>query len=59
MLVALIPTSYPDLEILLLINIPQMAVFLAAGIVVVALAPALTVRKLTRMYIPGTLRVLE
>ena len=58
-LVVLVPASYPDMGIDLLINIPQMAAFLVAGVVVVALAPALTVRKLSRMNIPGTLRVLE
>ena len=55
----LIPNSYPDLGVILTIHVPQLAVVLAAGIAVVALAPALTVRKLRRMDIPGTLRVLE
>ena len=40
-------------------DVAEIAGFLAAGIVVVALAPALTVRKLRRMDIPATLRVLE
>ena len=55
----LIPASYPDLGVILTIHVPQLAAVLAAGIAVVALAPALTVRKLRRMDIPGTLRVLE
>ena len=55
----LVPQSYPDMGVLLSINAPAMAVLLAAGAAVVGLAPALTVRKLRRMDIPGTLRVLE
>ena len=55
----LVPASYPDLGVILAIKAPQLAAVLAAGIAVVALAPALTVRKLRRMDIPGTLRVLE
>ena len=55
----LVPASYPEMGVLLSINIPAMVAFLAAGAAVVALAPALTVRKLRRMDIPGTLRVLE
>ena len=55
----LIPASYPDLGVVLSVRAPQMAALLAAGIAVVALAPALTVRKLRRMDVPSTLRVLE
>ena len=44
----LIPNSYPDLGVILTIHMPQLAVVLAAGIAVVALAPALTVRKLQK-----------
>ncbi len=58
-LLALVPASYPDMGVFLLIDVSEMAAFLVAGIAVVALAPALTARKLTRMHIPGTLRVLE
>ena len=54
-----VPASYPDMGVILAIDAPQMAAVLAAGIVVVALAPALTVRKLRRMDVPATLRVLE
>ena len=59
MILSLVPASYPDMGVILTINIPAMAGFLGAGIAVVALAPALTVRKLQKMDIPGTLRVLE
>ena len=55
----LIPASYPDLGVILSVRAPQMAVLLAAGIAVVAFAPVLTVRKLRRMDVPSTLRVLE
>ena len=59
MIRVLIPASYPDMGVVLSVDLPQMAAILAAGIAVVALAPALTVRKLRRMDIPGMLRVLE
>ena len=59
MIRVLIPASYPDMGVVLSVDLPQMAAMLAAGIAVVALAPALTVRKLRRMDIPGMLRVLE
>ncbi len=54
-----VPASYPDMGFSLSFDAVEMASFLAGGIVVVALAPVLTVRKLRRMDIPGTLRVLE
>ena len=55
----LFPASYPDLGVVLSVRAPQMAALLVAGIAVVALAPVLTVRKLRRMDVPSTLRVLE
>ena len=55
----LTPASYPDMGFTLSFNVVEMGAFLAGGILVVALAPALTVRKLRRMDIPATLRVLE
>ena len=55
----LIPASYPDLGVVLSVRVPQMAAILAGGVAVVAVAPALTVRKLRRMDVPATLRVLE
>ena len=47
------------MAVLLSVDVPEMAAFLAMGVGVVAVAPTFTVRKLLRMYIPGTLRVLE
>lgn len=55
----LFPASYPDLGVMLSIDLRGMAPILAAGIAVVGLAPAFTVRKLQRMNVPATLRVLE
>ena len=57
--VVLSPETYPDMAVLLSVDVPEMAAFLAMGVGVVAVAPTFTVRKLRRMYIPGTLRVLE
>ncbi len=57
--VGLFPDSYPDMGVVMSIEWPQMAIVLAGGVVVVALAPVLTVRKLRQMNLPGALRVLE
>ncbi len=54
-----LPDSIPHLGVDLAVDLPAMAVILAVGIAVIALAPALTVRKLRRMDVPATLRVLE
>ena len=54
-----VPVSYPDMGFSLSFNVVEMGVFLAGRIAVVALAPTLTFRKLRRMDIPSTLRVLE
>ena len=54
-----VPKSIPDLGVILSKNAPQMVAFLVASVVVAAVAPVFTVRKLQKMYIPGTLRVLE
>ena len=56
---SLFPASYSEVGVLLHISLPDMAGLLTIAIAIVALAPALTVRKMQRMYIPGTLRVLE
>ena len=53
------PRSAPDLFVPLAVDVPGMAFTLATGIAVVALAPVLTLRKLRRMNVPATLRVLE
>ena len=58
-LYSLVPASYPDMGFSLYISLPEVGAFLVSGAAVVALAPVLTVRKLRRMDVPGTLRVLE
>ena len=59
MIVGLFPASHPDMGVVMSIRLLSTAAILAGGVAVVALAPALTVRKLRCMNIPGTLRVLE
>ena len=54
-----LPDSIPHIGVDMAVDVPAMAVILAAGIAIIALAPALTVRKLRRMDVPATLRVLE
>ena len=54
-----LPDSVPHIGVDLAVDVPTMAVILAVGIAVIALAPALTMRKLRRMDVPATLRVLE
>lgn len=56
---SLFPDVAPDLGVVIGVDYLAMTVVLAAGIAVIAVAPALTVRKLRRMDIPSTLRVLE
>ncbi len=55
----ILPRSAPDLWVPLAMDVPTLAVTLAAGVAVIGLAPVLTVRKLRRMDVPSTLRVLE
>ena len=59
MIYVLTPASYPDMGFIASIDVPETAAILATGIAVVALAPIFTVRKLQRMNVPSTLRVLE
>ncbi len=54
-----LPRSAPDLSVPLALDVPALAVTLAAEVAIIALAPVLTVRKLRRMDVPSTLRVLE
>ncbi len=55
----ILPRSAPDLWVPLAMDVPTLAVTLAAGVAVIGLAPVLTIRKLRRMDVPSTLRVLE
>ena len=59
MIFGLFPDSYPDMGVVMSIDLLQMSIVLAGGVTVITLAPALTIRKLRQMNIPGALRVLE
>jgi putative ABC transport system permease protein len=56
---SLIPQTFPDLGIVTYIAPRTLVIALVLGVVVVALAPLLTARKIRRMDIPSTLRVME
>ena len=51
--------TYPELGMPVMLSPTSVAVAAALGIVVVALAPLLSWRRLTRMDVPATLRVVE
>ncbi|MFH1330291.1 MAG: FtsX-like permease family protein [Actinomycetota bacterium] len=53
------PRTAPDIGLLLWITPQTLAVVVAMGVAAVALAPLLTVRRMGRMDLPGTLRVME
>jgi putative ABC transport system permease protein len=53
------PRTAPDIGLLLWLTPQTLAVVVAMGVAAVALAPLLTVRKMGRMDLPGTLRVME
>lgn len=56
---ALMPRTFPEMGVDMVLNPPALAIVAAAGILSVALAPALTVRRLIKMDVPSTLRVME
>jgi putative ABC transport system permease protein len=55
----LIPTSMPDFALDPVLSVGTIALATGVGVGVVALAPILTWRRLTRMDLPATLRVVE
>jgi putative ABC transport system permease protein len=55
----LIPETFPDLGIATFIATSTLLVALVLGVLAVAIAPVFTLRKLRRMDIPSTLRVME
>jgi putative ABC transport system permease protein len=55
----LLPETFPDLGIVTYVAPTTLAIALVLGVLMVALAPALTLRKLRRMDVPSTLRVME
>ncbi|MBK5289605.1 MAG: ABC transporter permease [Acidimicrobiia bacterium] len=55
----LLPTTLPDLQIVTALSGQTLLIAVLLGVLAVALAPLLTVRKLRRMDVPSTLRVVE
>jgi putative ABC transport system permease protein len=55
----LVPRSLPDLGLVTALSLGTVITAVVLGVVAVALAPLLTVRKLARMDLPSTLRVME
>jgi putative ABC transport system permease protein len=55
----LIPQTFPDLGIVTYVAPSTLVIALGLGVLMVALAPLLTLRKLRRMDVPSTLRVME
>ncbi|MBM3695038.1 MAG: FtsX-like permease family protein [Actinobacteria bacterium] len=53
------PRTAPDIGLVLRLTPQTLAVITAMGVAAVALAPLLTLRKMGRMDVPGTLRVME
>jgi putative ABC transport system permease protein len=52
-------TTMPDMGLDVAISAGTVVTAIALGVLAVAIAPLLTVRRLRRMDIPGTLRVVE
>jgi putative ABC transport system permease protein len=55
----LLPESFPEIGVQAILSGPTIVTAVALGVVAVALAPVLTLRRLRRMDIPSTLRVVE
>lgn len=55
----LFPRVLPDIRVAATLSFASLAIVLVLGIVAVAVAPLLTIRKLRNMNIPSTLRVME
>jgi len=54
-----LPSTMPDLTVLIDVAPSTYLTAAVMGVVAVAIAPLLTIRKLHRMDIPSTLRVVE
>ena len=59
LITGLLPNTLPDLDIVTALAGQTVLIAVLLGVLAVALAPLLTVRKLRRMDIPSTLRVVE
>lgn len=55
----LLPSTFPDIEVTVFVSASTIITAVAFGVVAVAVAPLLTLRRLRRMDIPSTLRVME
>jgi putative ABC transport system permease protein len=55
----LLPTTLPELGLVTALSTRTLLIAVGFGVLAVALAPLLTIRKLLRMDIPSTLRVVE
>ena len=55
----LMPATIPDLGFYVVFKPPTIVVAMALGIFAVAIAPLLTIRRLRRMNVPSTLRIME
>lgn len=55
----LMPNTFPELGIRIVFEPLTLALVLVMGVAAVAIAPVLTVRRLRRMDVPSTLRVME
>ena len=59
MVLYLMPTAIPEIGPIVSVNPIEMALYFAVALVAVALAPVFSARKMNKMSIPGTLRVME
>ena len=59
MVLYLMPTAIPEIGPLVSVNPIEMALYFAVALIAVALAPVFSARKMNKMSIPGTLRVME
>ena len=55
----LLASTFPDIGMVVALSIPTLLTAVLFGVVAVAVAPVLTLRRLRRMDIPSTLRVME
>lgn len=55
----LLPETFPDIGVVVSVSTSTLVTAIALGVVAVGVAPLFTVRKLRRMDIPSTLRVVE
>jgi putative ABC transport system permease protein len=54
-----IPSTVPDIDVVAVVSPATLGLSMVLGVLAVALAPLLTVRKLRRMDVPATLKVIE